>query len=180
MNYQIRTVDTENGIETHFNLSDDGWMSYASFIHTNWNNFCREAQLQKKDNFDTVMSAIIQANKHHINIINDVYKINNSESSVFIMQAIKNLGKEFTNTLDFIRKGYIKSFKVNENREKAGLERINIAKINLSCETCNTSFTEELKPKKCSTCMITSYCGAECQRADWKKHKLCCGKDFKV
>jgi len=36
-------------------------------------------------------------------------------------------------------------------------------------------FGESLFPS-CPTCMMTRYCGRECQKADWKKHKkLCAG-----
>ncbi|CAG8976421.1 hypothetical protein HYALB_00008546 [Hymenoscyphus albidus] len=45
------------------------------------------------------------------------------------------------------------------------------------CSLCNTGedkLTEKLKI--CSKCKTTRYCSAECQRADWKAHKLTCGK----
>jgi len=49
------------------------------------------------------------------------------------------------------------------------------------CHVCGT--TSEGHQKRCSLCKIV-YCGAECQRADWKTHKAvcagCCDRDEHV
>lgn len=41
------------------------------------------------------------------------------------------------------------------------------------CNTCAEMLKEKLKV--CSKCKTTHYCSAECQKADWKTHKLTCG-----
>lgn len=38
------------------------------------------------------------------------------------------------------------------------------------CDHCGAAGAIKL----CSRCMRARYCGAECQRAKWKKHKACC------
>ena len=40
------------------------------------------------------------------------------------------------------------------------------------CEVC-----EKMEgTKRCGGCKTVSYCGAECQKKDWKRHKRACGK----
>jgi hypothetical protein len=39
------------------------------------------------------------------------------------------------------------------------------------CFTCKKDNSEL---KKCSNCLSISYCSKECQRNDWKRHKLEC------
>lgn len=42
-----------------------------------------------------------------------------------------------------------------------------------TCRVCQ--ITKDLdKLKRCSQCRTAIYCGAECQRKDWKTHKLEC------
>ena len=42
----------------------------------------------------------------------------------------------------------------------------------VKCRRCR----KETKLKKCAGCALVRYCGAECQNADWKRHKQFCGK----
>ena len=44
--------------------------------------------------------------------------------------------------------------------------------INKRCKTCKSKNKEDLK--SCSVCKIVYYCSKECQRKDWKDHKLEC------
>lgn len=46
--------------------------------------------------------------------------------------------------------------------------------INSVCGTCRERETNPRTFKKCSGCMSIKYCGAECQRLDWRAHKLNC------
>ena len=46
-----------------------------------------------------------------------------------------------------------------------------VAKI-VKCRRCR----KETKLMKCSVCESVWYCGAQCQKEDWKRHKLFCGK----
>lgn len=46
--------------------------------------------------------------------------------------------------------------------------------LNMSeCFTCKKEFDKILK---CGACKNVSYCGTECQKKDWKNHKLTCNK----
>lgn len=43
--------------------------------------------------------------------------------------------------------------------------------LKASCSHCRN---ENQTLKKCAICKEASYCGVECQRADWKEHKKTC------
>ncbi|KAI0667221.1 hypothetical protein C8Q78DRAFT_1071983 [Trametes maxima] len=50
-----------------------------------------------------------------------------------------------------------------------------------SCACCQRDVTagkDDLK--RCSRCKLTRYCGAECQKKDWARHKVTCGMVFSV
>ncbi|KAJ7682295.1 hypothetical protein DFH06DRAFT_1160769 [Mycena polygramma] len=42
------------------------------------------------------------------------------------------------------------------------------------CFSCDGPGSTQSPLRKCSRCQIASYCSSECQRADWKRHKLIC------
>jgi len=44
-----------------------------------------------------------------------------------------------------------------------------------TCANCGKEGAPGVKPKQCGRCRRTSYCGAECQRAAWRLHKVVCG-----
>lgn len=41
----------------------------------------------------------------------------------------------------------------------------------ISCKKCETKGKEMFL---CSRCLYTSYCSKDCQRDDWKSHKMSC------
>jgi mitochondrial splicing suppressor protein 51 len=44
-----------------------------------------------------------------------------------------------------------------------------------SCNTCHKLQTDLPQPlKHCAKCQTTKYCSRECQKADWKNHKILC------
>jgi len=44
-----------------------------------------------------------------------------------------------------------------------------------TCANCGKKEGEGgIKLKRCMACKYTNYCGAECQKANWKKHKKSC------
>ena len=44
------------------------------------------------------------------------------------------------------------------------------------CKTCAKCKKRQRDLYFCSVCTLVGYCSAECQREDWKTHKVCCGK----
>jgi hypothetical protein len=44
-------------------------------------------------------------------------------------------------------------------------------KKHMRCLSCNSAL---VKPYKCSTCHIATFCGSACQKASWKEHKTIC------
>jgi hypothetical protein len=47
-------------------------------------------------------------------------------------------------------------------------------------ETCSHCGKQSPTLKRCSNCKQVSYCGAECQKAGWKKHKKKCAPPLSV
>ena len=46
------------------------------------------------------------------------------------------------------------------------------------CFNCSKSQAELPDPlKRCAKCQSEHYCSRECQKADWKVHKMVCGKE---
>jgi len=45
-----------------------------------------------------------------------------------------------------------------------------------TCAVCKIEESVKLKMKYCSICKSVRYCSAECQKKDWKTHKLVCKK----
>ncbi|GMH70871.1 hypothetical protein TL16_g05511 [Triparma laevis f. inornata] len=44
----------------------------------------------------------------------------------------------------------------------------------VACENCRKCETESFKLNFCSRCKVVKYCCKECQKSDWKAHKICC------
>ena len=53
----------------------------------------------------------------------------------------------------------------NQNQEKC-------TETNLSCAYC---FRSDVQLKTCQRCMTAKYCGKECQKLHWRRHKYMCG-----
>jgi hypothetical protein len=43
-----------------------------------------------------------------------------------------------------------------------------------SCQLCEKGKAEGVKLSFCNACRSMSYCSRECQKADWKAHKVIC------
>jgi hypothetical protein len=53
-----------------------------------------------------------------------------------------------------------------------GLDSSNQGSEQFSCAGCGNK--SSIAMKRCSRCKTMTYCSTECQKADWKKHKLVC------
>ena len=53
---------------------------------------------------------------------------------------------------------------------KSSIKRYYDGFYNKVCNVCNTDH----KLKRCSACNIVGYCSKECQKKDWKQHKISC------
>jgi hypothetical protein len=49
-------------------------------------------------------------------------------------------------------------------------------KVDTECNRCGKSAPPDGKLSTCSRCKLRAYCGKECQKVDWSKHKLECKK----
>jgi hypothetical protein len=57
---------------------------------------------------------------------------------------------------------------------EASAARDAMAAIAANAASCAHCGKQLLAPKRCSICKNISYCGAECQKAGWKRHKKTC------
>ena len=57
-----------------------------------------------------------------------------------------------------------------------GFDRLRAVKkvSGLACEFCGKTGQEGDALLRCSLCKVANYCGKECQKGDWKKHKMHC------
>jgi hypothetical protein len=172
MDFQIRTRKEDNSIITQFNWLEMGWVSYTTLLYKTWN--VHITVLTSENSLDVLDDACRMLKRDHTKLIKD-FKLGSEEET---NMAITRLCEEYITVMKNLHKGQLKLHKANVEREKTGLAPINVAMYNFVCANCSIPFSDVLKPKKCSKCMMTNYCGHECQKADWKKHKLSCGKDI--
>ena len=92
-----------------------------------------------------------------------VYGNDEKAEQFFVQTAVAPRGKLAINSLyDLQMRKFIK--------EKYGFEIENLGKKwKKLCWNC-FALSEDLK--KCSKCRISRYCGKDCQRKDWKAHKV--------
>ncbi len=55
--------------------------------------------------------------------------------------------------------------------DKATAQKNKLIPYNGTCRACGE---ENAKMYKCAVCLITRYCSSECQKFDWKTHKMTC------
>lgn len=76
--------------------------------------------------------------------------------------------------------------KINDEIERKRTSGTNIVIIGSSsiidqCSYCNKIYNnKKQKLQVCGKCRQVKYCGKECQKSDWKKHKLECGQKNNV
>ena len=46
----------------------------------------------------------------------------------------------------------------------------------LKCTLCNKALAPNAQHKECSMCKASVYCSIDCQKQDWRTHKLVCEK----
>ena len=95
------------------------------------------------------------------------------------VKIIKEINKVIANQLEFVIKmceKQTKNFK-KENKVSGGGVYVVTASNNGDTieQVCMVCGDRQGKLKRCSACGVTCYCSAECQKKDWKEHKLVCG-----
>jgi hypothetical protein len=95
------------------------------------------------------------------------------------VKIIKEINKVVTNHLNFIMKMCNKQTKNLEKANqvsKGGIYAVTYSAYGDNVEqVCMVCEKRQGKLKRCSVCHVTCYCSAECQKKDWKEHKLVCG-----
>lgn len=94
------------------------------------------------------------------------------------VKIIKEINKIVTNHLNFIMKmceKQTKNLKKSNQVSSGGIYAVTYSANGDTMEqVCMVCEKRQGKLKKCSACHVTCYCSAECQKKDWKEHKLVC------
>ncbi|PIL24064.1 hypothetical protein GSI_13815 [Ganoderma sinense ZZ0214-1] len=85
---------------------------------------------------------------------------------------------EYHNMMDSVNQGHLGPMPDFPPPKPSGL----VYPLAGSCACCERDATaaDTADMKKCSKCKLTRYCGAECQKKDWPRHKVACGQIYSV
>ena len=100
------------------------------------------------------------------------------------IRIIKEITRICSEHLMFIYKMATKQAKIAKKNKTKGTPsssgifavQVNTDTMEVVCLSCGTPPTPEKKLLKCSKCLLAHYCGATCQKDNWKIHKLNCCK----
>jgi len=89
-------------------------------------------------------------------------------------KIILEINKVTTAHLEFVMKMCEKQSKLKKTNQvlKGSVYSVNVN--NNMEQVCMVCGKRQGKLKRCGGCNLTCYCSAECQRTDWKEHKLVC------
>ena len=94
------------------------------------------------------------------------------------VKIIKEINKIIKNHLEFVIKMCEKQSKILKKSNQVSSGGIYAVTCSANGDTveqvCMVCEKRQGKLKKCSACHVTCYCSAECQKKDWKEHKLVC------
>ncbi len=105
------------------------------------------------------------------------------KQTILGVKIIKEINKIVTNHLQFLMKMCEKQSKI---LKKIGSQKEGIYAVACSAngdameQVCSVCSKRQGKLKRCSACHLICYCSAECQKKDWKEHKLVCGSKMNV
>jgi hypothetical protein len=108
-----------------------------------------------------------------------------SRSTPLGVKIIKEINKVVTNQLQFIIKMFEKQSKnlkkTNHAAVRGGIYAVTCSNNgDIMEQVCSVCGKRQGKLKRCSLCHVTCYCSAECQKKDWKEHKLVCGSKLNI
>jgi len=176
--FRVENNSDKKILECHINL-DVGWIPYSTFLQKFWNDIITEISQREIQENPMIFGIKILFQEHKL-LCESLMKSNDPLACVFV-----SLAEESFNTLaTTLKTSIIKAGKENRKRVARGEEWLSTIAVTTStdlklcCEVCKVVYSPETKPKKCSRCMMTTYCGADCQKLDWKKHKQICCQEF--
>ena len=150
---------------------NDEPMSFTDFSHGLWND-CVLTNNKAGGNVNDVQieyEKVISQTKQ--------YAMPYGLQGIRIIQEITSITTEH---LEFLCK---MSKKQHKSKDKQGTPisgifavRVNPDAMSVVCLVCEIPPLPGKKLLKCSKCLLAYYCGADCQRADWKSHKQNCCK----
>jgi hypothetical protein len=111
-----------------------------------------------------------------------VVKTNVPQSTPLGVKIIKEINKIVTNQLEFIIKMCEKQRKMKKSDVvSGGMYSVTCSSNGDTMEqVCRVCGQRQGKLKRCSLCHVTCYCSAECQKKDWKEHKVVCRSKLNI
>lgn len=150
---------------------DEDSFSFKEFAMTVWNQTMKR-RMESGESIDPDDVAV----EYYAKIVE--IKSTISKGVPLGVKIIKEINKIVTNHLDFVIKmceKQTKQLKKTNQVGSGGIYAVTVSANGNSVEqVCMVCGDRQGKLKRCSACGVTCYCSAECQKRDWKEHKLVC------
>lgn len=150
---------------------DEDSFSFKEFAMTVWNQTMKR-RMESGESIDPDNVAV----EYYAKIVE--IKSTISKGVPLGVKIIKEINKIVTNHLDFVIKMCEKQTKNLKKTNQVGSGGIYAVTCSANGNTveqvCMVCSDRQGKLKRCSACGVTCYCSAECQKKDWKEHKLVC------
>ena len=107
----------------------------------------------------------IETTKHNLKVFRTFVTLDKNGDLVekYLVFALEVIGlNPSVKMYDLLMRNYLK----NQGFEIEDL----VQKWRMRCWSCSENLQENLKT--CTECKMAKYCGRECQKSDWKNHKL--------
>ena len=165
------TIDFHFEEHEMFITSGNMKVRFKDYSRTVWNDITKTRQIEKR----TIdMADIAEEYAAHINNLKASVLAGITENTIehcrFIINEISKISREH---LAFVYKLVIKNDKKRQNRNTSGIYAVCVDR-DTGKQICIVCEATPEKLKRCGGCGTTCYCSAECQKADWKEHKLVC------
>jgi len=137
-----------------------------------WNDIAKKRQIGKQslDIADIAEEYAAHMSGLKVSVWESVAK-NTEEHAKLIIKEITKISSEH---LELLIKLVMKNNKKRQNNgHPSGIYAVGVSP-DTGKQICMVCAEAPEKLKRCGGCGTTCYCSAECQRADWKEHKLVC------